>query len=326
MRNIWDSRARKKGVVFFTLGFLLIGFAPAFAADSSKPSKSTPPKRSVDDVDDTLRAQLSFRLEAWFSGDYACFSFANRSSETISLPGPDMEQPPGRKVYLTSHERFFIQHKDGWKPVYVANWGVSRRFDVPPGTEVSLLISLREAFGNPFVDEGKTVKVCLGKICSEPFVYKFDAPDEQPDAKTSVKPREAYYVDDPLRLLLGFRFECLIPHTRWALFTFVNRSAEIITLYGFDGSAAGKVRMIYQPEYCVQEGGVWKNFDVGYCGASSPFNVHPGTEVTLLVTLHPIFVRDYDKKMWKVRLGNIQSEPFCLKPKPHHLDNKATSK
>ncbi len=334
MRNIWDNRARKRGVVFFALGFLLIGFAPAFAADSPSPSTSTPPKRRAEDVDDKLRAQLSLRFEGLIrETEYGYFSFANHSSVSISLPGPDMEQPRGRKLYLTSHARYFCLRKDSWKQVDVASDGVCRFFDVPPMTQVTLLISVRQAFGYLFDQDfkDKRAKVCLGKICSEPFDYANYVPsdDDLKEVPTKIKKRDERDVDDKLRHQLDFRYEFSIPHADLGVFTFANHSSEIITLVGprFDDNFRNKkVYYITHPDRFWQRGDSWKEDIVWHDSAAYEFDVNPGAEIYLLVPLYTMTERRFDGKTWKIGLDKILSEPFCLKPKPHPSDGKATSK
>ena len=334
MRNIWDSRARKKGVVFLVFGFLLIGFAPTFAADSPKPSKSTPPKRRAEDVDDKLRAQLSLRFGGLIrETEYGYFSFANHSSVTISLPGQDMEQSPGRKLYLTSHARYFCLQKDSWKQVDVASDGGCRFFDVPPKTQVTLLISIRQAFGYLFDQDfkDKRAKVCLGKICSEPFDYANYVPSDADlkDALAKIKKRVQIHVDDKLRRQLDFRYEFSIPHADLGVFTFANHSTKIITLVGplFDDDFRNKkVYYITHPDHFWKQGDDWKEEIVLHDSAAYEFDVNPRAEIYLLVPLYTMTERRFDGKTWKIGLDKILSDPFCLKPKPHPSDDKATSK
>ncbi|MBI5819221.1 MAG: hypothetical protein HZA88_09535 [Verrucomicrobia bacterium] len=294
---------------------------PAPNSPSSKrpPGTASTIKRTkIDHVDDRIRSQLSLQFEALvpFTG-FACFKFANHSSEIISLPGPALHQPPGRQIYLTSHERFLVQKGKDWKPLYGGHWGASRDFDVFPGSEVTLLVPVENALGSPLNE--RVAKVGFGKVYSHAFRYLINdefvdasKPLANPPAEASnLKRIRAYDVDDATCSRLHLRYDTIIPYSGYALFTFENSSPHIIALHGYLDPPPGK--QVYHPlcyDYFLQQGDGWK--DLLFLGdvLGGEFDVYPGSKIVLIITLRDVLGYPNPNKVWKIRLGKIYSEPF----------------
>ncbi|MFA6563269.1 MAG: hypothetical protein WCV00_15270 [Verrucomicrobiia bacterium] len=290
------------------------------AAHARQDSTVSARKRRACDVDDQLRAKLTFKYEHIIEAtDFACFSFVNRSSEVISLPGDLTEQLPGRKVYMTRNERFFLREGNRWKQINVDKCPAGRDFDVYPGSEITLLIRVLQAYGEaePFKEDEKFGKIALGNIYSDEFRYKLEldyllqAKDGRSDASPAGNTRSADDVDDQLRAKLRFKYEGPIPGTQYACFSFVNHSSEIISLPNNVGQAPGrKVYCTYFEKFYLHQSDGWKDISPGYDGMNFGFDVNPGSEVTLIIRVVHNFGNPSGKKHCKVGLGKICSESF----------------
>lgn len=293
--------------------------APNTPASKRPPVTASTIKRTkIDRVDDPVRSQLSLQFEALVpEPGFAYFKFANHSSEIISLPGPALHQPPGRQVYLTSHERFLVQKGKDWKPLYGGHWGASRDFDVFPGTEVTLLVPVEGVLGRPFNE--RVVKVGFGKIFSQAFRYVIN--DElvdaskplanPPDAGRNLKRIRADDVDDATCSRLHLRYDTIIPYSGYALFTFENASPHIIALDSWlDEPPGKKVYYAMCGHFFLQQGDGWKDLFFGSNISKVESDVYPGSKVVLIITLRHVLGYPNPNKVWKIRLGKVYSEPF----------------